>query len=91
MRAPASGGRTRCPVWRTAAPGRSPSARVGISPPALHNTQNFLKYFYTQTQSNRVPQAVVWIRIQESKNDPEKYKKVNRFHLSKCWMFSFEL
>jgi hypothetical protein len=23
-------------------------------------------------------------------NDPQKYKKVNNFHVLKCWMFSFE-
>jgi hypothetical protein len=28
------------------------------------------------------------IRIQEGKNDPQKYKKVQNFHVSKCWMFS---
>jgi hypothetical protein len=26
---------------------------------------------------------------QEGKNDLEKYKTVNKFHLLKCWMFSF--
>jgi hypothetical protein len=30
------------------------------------------------------------IRIQEGKNDPQKYKKVQNFHVLKCWMFSFE-
>jgi hypothetical protein len=29
---------------------------------------------------------VGWIRIQEGKNDQ---KKVNKFHVLKCWMFSF--
>jgi hypothetical protein len=32
-----------------------------------------------------------WIRIQEGKNnDPQKLKKVKKFHVLKCWMFSFE-
>jgi hypothetical protein len=30
------------------------------------------------------------IRIQEGKNDPQKYKKVKKFHVLKCAMFSFE-
>ncbi len=30
------------------------------------------------------------IRIQEGKNDLKKWKKVNTFHIFKCWMFSFE-
>jgi hypothetical protein len=30
------------------------------------------------------------IRILEGKNDPEKYEKVYKFHVLKCWMFSFE-
>jgi hypothetical protein len=30
-----------------------------------------------------------WIRIQEGKNDPQKYKKVHNFHVFKYWMFSF--
>jgi hypothetical protein len=31
------------------------------------------------------------IRIQEGKNDPQKYKKVRKFHVLKCWTFSFEV
>ncbi len=30
------------------------------------------------------------IRIQEGKNDPQKLKKVQNFHVFKYWMFSFE-
>jgi hypothetical protein len=30
---------------------------------------------------------VLWIRIQEGKNYPEKKKTVNKFNLLKCWMF----
>jgi hypothetical protein len=30
------------------------------------------------------------IRIQEGKNGPQKYKKVEKFHALKCWIFSFE-
>jgi hypothetical protein len=30
------------------------------------------------------------IRIQERKNDPQKKKKVNKFHVLNCWMFSSE-
>jgi hypothetical protein len=30
------------------------------------------------------------IRIQEGKNDPQKFKKVKTFHVFKCWIFSFE-
>ncbi len=30
-----------------------------------------------------------WIRIQEGKNDPQKLKKVQNFHVFKYWMFSF--
>jgi hypothetical protein len=30
------------------------------------------------------------IRIQEGKNDPQKKKKIKKFHVLKCWMFSFE-
>jgi hypothetical protein len=32
-----------------------------------------------------------WIRIQEGKNDPKSdknIKKVTKFHVLKCWMFS---
>jgi hypothetical protein len=32
----------------------------------------------------------IWIRIQEGKNDPQKYKKVKKFSCLMCWMFSFE-
>jgi hypothetical protein len=28
--------------------------------------------------------------VEEGKNDPQKYKKVIKFHVLKCWMFSFE-
>jgi hypothetical protein len=32
-----------------------------------------------------------WILIQEGKHDPQKYvEKVRKFHVFKCWMFSFE-
>ncbi len=31
-----------------------------------------------------------WIRIQEGKNDSQKKKKVKKFHVLNCWMFSFE-
>jgi hypothetical protein len=31
-----------------------------------------------------------WDTIQEGKNYPEKYKTVNKLHVLKCWMFSFE-
>jgi hypothetical protein len=31
-----------------------------------------------------------WIRIQEGKNDPKKWEKIKKFHVLKCWMFSFE-
>jgi hypothetical protein len=31
-----------------------------------------------------------WIRIQEGKYDPQKYKKSYKFPFLKCWMFSFE-
>jgi hypothetical protein len=30
------------------------------------------------------------IQIQEGKNDPQKYKHIKKFHVLKCWMFSFE-
>jgi hypothetical protein len=30
------------------------------------------------------------IRIQEGKNDPQKYKKFVKVHVLKCWMASFE-
>jgi hypothetical protein len=30
------------------------------------------------------------IRIQEGKNDPQKYNKVQKFHVLTCWMFCFE-
>jgi hypothetical protein len=30
------------------------------------------------------------IRIQEGKNDPQKVEKIKKFHVLKCWMFSFE-
>jgi hypothetical protein len=30
------------------------------------------------------------IRIQEGKNDQQKLKKVQNFHIFKYWMFSFE-
>jgi hypothetical protein len=32
---------------------------------------------------------VLWSCIQEGKKDPEKQKTANKFHLLKCWMFSF--
>ncbi len=31
-----------------------------------------------------------WYRIKEGKNDPQKLKKVEKFHVSKCWMFYSE-
>jgi hypothetical protein len=34
-------------------------------------------------------ETLLWIRIQEGKNDPEKYKTVNKLHLLKFWMFAF--
>jgi hypothetical protein len=33
----------------------------------------------------------VRIRIKEGKNGPEKYKTVDKFHLLKCWTFSFKI
>jgi hypothetical protein len=30
------------------------------------------------------------IRIQKGKNDHKKKKKVKKFHVLNCWMFSFE-
>ena len=30
------------------------------------------------------------IRTQEGKNDPQKQKKIKKFHVLKCWMVSFE-
>jgi hypothetical protein len=30
------------------------------------------------------------IRIQEGKNDLQKKEKIKKFHVLKCWMFSFE-
>jgi hypothetical protein len=33
---------------------------------------------------------VVWFRIHEGKNDPQKYKKVKKLHVLKRWIFSFE-
>jgi hypothetical protein len=33
---------------------------------------------------------VVWVRIQEGNNDPQKLRKEEKFHVLKCWMFSFE-
>jgi hypothetical protein len=30
------------------------------------------------------------IRIQKDKKDPQRWKKVNKFHLFQCWMFYFE-
>ncbi len=29
-----------------------------------------------------------WILIQAGINDPQKYKKFNKFHFLRCWMFS---
>jgi hypothetical protein len=31
-----------------------------------------------------------WTRIQTGKNDPQRQKKVKKFHVLMCWMFSFE-
>ncbi len=31
-----------------------------------------------------------YIRIQEGKNDPQKYNKIHFISFFKCWMFSFE-
>jgi hypothetical protein len=30
------------------------------------------------------------IRIQEGKNDPTKIETIEKFHVLRCWMFSFE-
>jgi hypothetical protein len=41
-------------------------------------------------------QSGQWIRIRirnwepEAKNDPQKKKKIKKFHVLKCWMFSIE-
>jgi hypothetical protein len=35
------------------------------------------------------PDPVFGIRIQEGKNDQQKKKKIKKFHVLKCWMFSF--
>jgi hypothetical protein len=32
----------------------------------------------------------IWIRIQEGKNDPQNEEKLKKYHVLKCWMFSFE-
>jgi hypothetical protein len=31
---------------------------------------------------------VAWVRIRN--NDPQKLRKEEKFHVLKCWMFSFE-
>jgi hypothetical protein len=31
-----------------------------------------------------------WSRIQEVKNDPQKLETVQKYHVLKCWMFSFD-
>jgi hypothetical protein len=33
---------------------------------------------------------VGWILIQEGKKDLQEKKKVQKFHVLQCWMFSFE-
>ncbi len=35
-------------------------------------------------------ESVGQIRIKEGKNDPHKEKKIKKFYVLKCWMFSFE-
>jgi hypothetical protein len=36
-------------------------------------------------------QVSIWIRIQEGKNEPQKLYVIKKFHVLKCWMFSFEV
>ncbi len=69
-----------CSRWR--APARCPAAFVSTGPRA-HNTVFVLP---VQPRIN----LSCWILIQEGKNDPQIYKKMNNFHVFKRWMFSFE-
>jgi hypothetical protein len=46
-------------------------------------------YMHTNVFSRVADPDPIWIRIQEGKNDPQKYKNV-KVHVLKCWMFSFE-
>jgi hypothetical protein len=36
------------------------------------------------------PQLGMWILTQKDKNDYKNRKKVKKFNVLKCWMFSFE-
>jgi hypothetical protein len=72
-------------------------------PPAPQQIVFYTRQF-TITSQDRFQHSdkisVVWIRIgndlvgcnriPEGKNDPRKYKKVQKFHVLKCWIFSFE-
>jgi hypothetical protein len=51
----------------------------------------FIRYRYSQYCGSG-PALILAsrIRIQKRKNVPQKLKKVKKFHVSKCWMWSFE-
>jgi hypothetical protein len=55
----------------------------------MHNVAGFQSFEAVFRIQIRI-QLGLWIRIQEGKNDPQKYKKVKKCHVLKCWMFSFE-
>jgi hypothetical protein len=67
--------------------------RSGIVPlpriPPMHNVAGIHSFEAVFRIQIRILSSQ-WNRIQEGKNDPEKYKKVKKFHVLKCWMFSFE-
>ncbi len=52
----------------------------------LNNRKNKKNY----QQTSVVDPDPDWIRIQDGKKDPKKFKTVSKFHFLKCWIFSFE-
>jgi hypothetical protein len=63
-------------------------AYVGVLNKAMKNTKKipFKPVFLIRIQSG------LWIRIriQQGKNNPQKWEKIKKFNVLKCWMFSFE-
>jgi hypothetical protein len=51
---------------------------------------NAVLWIRIQRDAGSGSRYAIWIRIQEGKNYPQKYKRALKFHFLKCWMFSFE-
>jgi hypothetical protein len=66
-----------------------PDKKVTSAPLVAYN-QSFGSRINQVSGSGSVFGIRIRIRIQDGKNDPPKKKTVKKFHVLKCWMFSFE-